>query len=76
MYSTKILSYTDNNITLLIPPHHHHYSDSISHLLECKSLQSLDVTNNRLACDEDNLKVLTTIPRLTNISINGKCSVV
>jgi len=45
-------------------------AESISHLLECQALVSLDLTNNRLG-GEDTLEVIAHIPKLANLSVNG-----
>ena len=45
--------------------------ESISHFQLCLSLQNIDVTNNKLECNEDFLTVLAGIPGLKALSCNG-----
>ena len=45
--------------------------DSIAHLCECPLLNNVDLTNNHLEADENMFEVLSAIPALTALSING-----
>lgn len=45
--------------------------ESIAHFQECRALTNLDVTNNRLECDEAFFDVLKGVPALAALSING-----
>lgn len=45
--------------------------ESIAHFQECLALTTIDVTNNRLACDEAFFDVIQGIPALAALSING-----
>lgn len=45
--------------------------DSIRHFQVCLALQNIDVTNNKLECNEEFLNILSSIPSLKALSCNG-----
>ena len=45
--------------------------DSIAHFKECLQLRNIDLTMNRLECDENFLPLLSEIPALVTLSLNG-----
>lgn len=44
---------------------------SIEHLMECQSLNNLDITNNRLETDDRFFDIMAGIPKLVALSCNG-----
>ena len=44
---------------------------SIKHFQDCLALQNIDMTNNKLDCDEEFITVLSGIPGLKALSCNG-----
>lgn len=45
--------------------------ESIAHLQECTALTNIDLTNNRLECDEEFFSFFPKIPSLVTLSVNG-----
>jgi dynein assembly factor 1 len=44
---------------------------SIEHLKECKTLATVDLTNNKLEDDTEFIETFATIPSLCTLSVNG-----
>ena len=45
--------------------------ESVAHFKECSQLRNIDLTMNRLECDENFLPLLSEIPALVTLSLNG-----
>lgn len=45
--------------------------ESVAHFKECAQLRNIDLTMNRLECDENFLPLLSEIPALVTLSLNG-----